>query len=102
MDAGELVPDALLLELLEDALPATGFLLDGFPRTLSQAEALGLGPLSGSGGPEQDQAGYFRNPSYERIISWASIWRIVSRATPTTIRIEVPPRTPKNTFESGR
>ena len=41
MDAGELVPDALLLELLEDALPATGFLLDGFPRTLSQAEALG-------------------------------------------------------------
>jgi adenylate kinase len=41
MDAGDLVPDALLLELLEDALPATGFLLDGFPRTLPQAEALG-------------------------------------------------------------
>jgi adenylate kinase len=41
MDAGDLVPDALLFELLEDALPATGFLLDGFPRTLAQAEALG-------------------------------------------------------------
>jgi adenylate kinase len=41
MDAGDLVPDALLFELLEDALPATGFLLDGFPRTLPQAEALG-------------------------------------------------------------
>jgi len=41
MDAGDLVPDALLFELLEDALPATGFLLDGFPRTLAQPEALG-------------------------------------------------------------
>ena len=66
------------------------------------AEPLGLRPLPGAGRAEQDQPGYFRNPSYERIISWASIWRIVSRATPTTIRIEVPPRTPKNTFESGR
>jgi adenylate kinase len=41
MDAGDLVPDALLFELLADALPASGFLLDGFPRTLSQAQLLG-------------------------------------------------------------
>ena len=39
--AGELVPDALLLALLEEAMPAGGSLLDGFPRTLGQAEALG-------------------------------------------------------------
>ncbi|HJR18855.1 MAG TPA: adenylate kinase [Actinomycetota bacterium] len=45
MDEGELVPDDLVLELLrirlaqEDALQK-GFVLDGFPRTLPQAEAL--------------------------------------------------------------
>ena len=41
MNAGELVPDTLLFALLEEAMPAGGFLLDGFPRTLAQAEALG-------------------------------------------------------------
>lgn len=46
MDEGELVPDELVLELLrlrlaqEDAL-SKGFVLDGFPRTLPQAVALG-------------------------------------------------------------
>jgi adenylate kinase len=44
MDRGELVPDRLVLALLEerlDAAPAgAGFLLDGFPRNVSQAEAL--------------------------------------------------------------
>jgi adenylate kinase len=42
MDAGQLVPDdlviAMILERLEDN--GHGFLLDGFPRTLAQAEAL--------------------------------------------------------------
>jgi len=41
MAAGDLVPDPLLLALLEQAMPAGGVLLDGFPRTLAQAEALG-------------------------------------------------------------
>lgn len=43
-DRGELVPDALVLELLEERLgrpdTANGFILDGFPRTVSQAEVL--------------------------------------------------------------
>jgi adenylate kinase len=44
MDAGDLVPDELILDimgerLLEDECKA-GFLLDGFPRTIPQAEAL--------------------------------------------------------------
>ncbi len=44
MDAGDLVPDDLILDimgerLLEDDCKA-GFLLDGFPRTIPQAEAL--------------------------------------------------------------
>lgn len=43
MDRGELVPDDLVVALIEDHLPVengAGFLLDGFPRTLSQAESL--------------------------------------------------------------
>ncbi|GAB6068051.1 adenylate kinase [Methylothermus subterraneus] len=44
MDAGELVPDAVVLALIEERIAqpdcAKGFLLDGFPRTLAQAEGL--------------------------------------------------------------
>jgi adenylate kinase len=44
MSAGALVPDALVTSMLIAALdeaPEQGFLLDGFPRTLPQADALG-------------------------------------------------------------
>ncbi len=44
MDQGTLVPDELVLKLIEERLrdpdAARGFILDGFPRTLAQAEAL--------------------------------------------------------------
>ncbi|MES2487926.1 MAG: adenylate kinase, partial [Bacteroidota bacterium] len=44
MDAGDLVPDALTIKMLQDEVekhPDTaGFLFDGFPRTVAQAEAL--------------------------------------------------------------
>jgi adenylate kinase len=44
MDKGALVPDEILIDIIKDRLqkPDTrkGFLLDGFPRTLKQAEAL--------------------------------------------------------------
>jgi len=44
MDAGELVPDDLMLGLIEERLGqpdvANGFILDGYPRNLAQAEAL--------------------------------------------------------------
>jgi adenylate kinase len=44
MDAGGLVPDdlviGLVLERIEDADARKGFLLDGFPRTIPQADAL--------------------------------------------------------------
>jgi len=42
MNSGLLVPDELTLELIRDKVSALqgGFLLDGFPRTLPQAEAL--------------------------------------------------------------
>lgn len=41
MDAGELVPDAVVDEIVEEALQeADGFVLDGYPRNTSQAAAL--------------------------------------------------------------
>jgi adenylate kinase len=47
MDKGELLPDELVVDLitarLADADAADGFILDGFPRTVPQAEALEAG-----------------------------------------------------------
>jgi adenylate kinase len=43
-DAGELVPDDLMIDLIRERLLApdteSGFILDGFPRTMPQADAL--------------------------------------------------------------
>jgi adenylate kinase len=43
-DAGDLVPDDLMIDLIRERLSAAdtsdGFTLDGFPRTVAQAEAL--------------------------------------------------------------
>jgi adenylate kinase len=43
-DAGDLVPDDLMIELIRQRLGASdtaeGFILDGFPRTVAQSEAL--------------------------------------------------------------
>ena len=45
IDAGELVPDGLMIELIAARIDQEdvrkGFILDGFPRTTAQAEALG-------------------------------------------------------------
>lgn len=44
MDAGQLVPDALIIGLIDAVLaerkPKVGLILDGFPRTIPQADAL--------------------------------------------------------------
>jgi len=45
MDAGDLVPDEIMIGIVDERLDkedvqAEGFLLDGFPRTVAQAEAL--------------------------------------------------------------
>lgn len=46
MDQGKLVPDSVVIGLVRDKLAgpgyAKGFILDGFPRTVPQAEALSL------------------------------------------------------------
>jgi adenylate kinase len=44
LESGELVPDDLMIELIRERLQRpdaeTGFILDGFPRTMAQADAL--------------------------------------------------------------
>ena len=46
IDKGNLVPDSLVLDLLENRMAQTdcsaGFVLDGFPRTVAQAEAFDI------------------------------------------------------------
>src|SRR3954447_5034329 len=43
MEAGELVPDEIVLELVHEAIGESGYVLDGFPRNTAQAEALDAG-----------------------------------------------------------
>ncbi len=44
MDAGELVPDEIIINMIKEELKkpelSNGYILDGFPRTVAQAEAL--------------------------------------------------------------
>ena len=50
MDVGELVPDDIIIALVKERLShddcESGYLLDGFPRTLAQAEALRKNKIS--------------------------------------------------------
>lgn len=53
MDAGTLVPDDLIVEMMSKAVkaaPAAGYVLDGFPRTVNQAEALDQSLADGDSG----------------------------------------------------
>lgn len=53
MDAGELVPDAVVVGMIRERLvgdTASNYLLDGFPRTIGQAESLDA-MLEGLGAP---------------------------------------------------
>ncbi len=55
MDAGELVTDEIVIGLIEEKLEGDhggGFIFDGFPRTLAQADALGDIAESQRLGPE--------------------------------------------------
>lgn len=76
VDRGELVPDeitvAMVIERLNQPDAAHGVLLDGFPRTLAQAEALDR--ALGANGKRIDQAIYLRVPEDELIRRLAGRW----------------------------
>ena len=53
MDNGDLVPDELVIAMILDKVEEEGddgFLLDGFPRTVGQADALTRSSRSSAGG----------------------------------------------------
>lgn len=53
MDTGTLVPDDLIVEMMSKAVktgPEAGYVLDGFPRTVNQAEALDRSLADGESG----------------------------------------------------
>jgi adenylate kinase len=69
MDAGDLVPDSVTVEMVRDRLTADdatkGFILDGFPRTLSQARS--LQELLADRGEDLDSIVEFRVPEDELV-----------------------------------
>jgi adenylate kinase len=68
MDAGELVPDRVVLALVREVLSgqrSPGFILDGFPRTVAQAE--GLAALLSELGQKLDAVVYFDVPEDELV-----------------------------------
>jgi adenylate kinase len=69
MDAGELVPDQIIIDLAAEVLgrpeARKGFVLDGFPRTVTQAEALDR--LLDERGFELDRVVLFRVSEVELI-----------------------------------
>ncbi len=67
MDAGDLVPDEVILGLIREVLEQTekGIIFDGFPRTLVQAEA--LGPLMKDAGRSLDAVVVLEVPDEELV-----------------------------------
>ena len=71
IDAGKLVPDEVVIGIIEDRLKAedckNGFILDGFPRTIPQAEALDkMGPRNLRTG-RKDNRKTFRQKSLPQV-----------------------------------
>ncbi len=76
MDSGNLVPDEVVIGIIRERIVEddcqNGFILDGFPRTVAQAEA--LDEMLQEAGKKIDHVVYFDVPEKELII------RLLSRA----------------------
>jgi adenylate kinase len=76
MDSGALVPDRLMVEMVEDRLgrpdAAGSWILDGFPRTLPQARALAVS--LGQAGRELSHVVFFEVPHAELVERLTSRW----------------------------
>ena len=95
MDRGELVPDDLMIELIRHRLQqpdsASGFLLDGYPRTVPQAEA--LDGLMESMGRRFDRVLYLEVP-IEELVERLSGRRVCSCCGRSYHMHNNPPRVP--------
>ncbi len=95
MDRGELVPDAVVIDLLFErlALPdaANGVLLDGFPRTAAQANA--LDEALAARGTRVDSAPYITIPEEEILARLSGRW-ICRAAQHPYHEISAPPLVP--------
>ena len=93
MERGELVPDELIIKMILQriALPdcASGGVLDGFPRTLAQAEALDKG--LGNKGKSIDKAVYLKLSRKELLKRLSGRWLCRNCQTPYHL-ITAPPR----------
>lgn len=76
MEQGALVPDALMLDLVRERLAqpdaARGFLLDGFPRTVAQAD--GLDRILGEAGARLDRVISLDVPAAELVRRLTARW----------------------------
>ncbi|MGH7276606.1 MAG: adenylate kinase [Candidatus Rokuibacteriota bacterium] len=94
MDQGVLVPDAVIIGLMRERLAKPdalkGFIVDGFPRTIAQAEA--LAGLLKDGGQSLDAAIFFDVPEQELLRRLTG--RRVCRQCQTTYHlVSAPPKT---------
>jgi len=95
MEKGELVPDEVTIKMISERIAAPGsdkgFILDGFPRTLAQAEALeqALGTDDGS----IDEVIYIKVPKEELVRRLSGRWICRNCQTPYHAS-DMPPQVP--------
>jgi len=102
MDRGELVPDEVAIKMILERINqpdcTSGCLLDGFPRTLHQAEVLDEA-LRGQG-KTIDMAIYIEVPNEELVKRLSGRWLCRVCQTPYHI-ISSPPKTPEKCDKCG-
>lgn len=102
MDKGELVPDEVAIKMILERINqpdcTSGCLLDGFPRTLHQAEVLDKA-LRGQG-KTIDKAIYIEVPNEELVKRLSGRWLCRVCQTPYHI-ISSPPKTPEKCDKCG-
>jgi len=95
MDRGALVPDDVIIDLMRERLAAPdaaqGFIVDGFPRTIAQAEA--LAGLLKDAGQALDRVVYFE-VSERELLRRLTGRRICRRCQTVYHLVSAPPRTP--------
>src|SRR5437867_6792728 len=95
MDRGALVPDDVIIDLMRERLAAPdaaqGFIVDGFPRTIAQAEA--LAGLLKDAGQALDRVIYFE-VSERELLRRLTGRRICRRCQTVYHLVSAPPRTP--------